>query len=124
MAILPPYTSVQSDSDIGLTFSDFHYSATLAATTDTILTIPDFFHRYKAIIKVSSLGTVTVFFAVNGVAAAPAGAGFAATTSEIINEYDTFIREVKSGDALHFFSTGANAHVTVGLYKVPGGGNG
>jgi hypothetical protein len=111
-----PYLSQQPVDDFGLLFSNLKYSANLAATTDTALTIPGNAPRYKAVIKVENNGLVWV--AVNSTAAVPAGATFAATTSELINDAKSLCREVKAGDILHFYTGTANTEVSVVLYAL------
>lgn len=114
--MITPYTSQQTVNDFGLTFSNLKFSASLAATTDTTLTIPAKAQRYKALIKVENNGLVWV--ALNATAAVPAGGTFAASTSELINDNSTLCREVKAGDVLHFFTATAGTDVSVVLYAV------
>jgi len=114
--MITPYTSQQPVDDFGLLFSKLKFSASLAATTDTTLTIPGQAQRYKALIKVENNGLVWV--ALNATAAVPAGGTFAATTSELINDNSTLCREVKSGDVLHFFTATAGTDISVVLYAV------
>jgi hypothetical protein len=99
-----------------LYFSNLKYSASLAATTDTTLTVPTKAQRYKAIIKVENNGLVWV--ALNATAAIPAGGTFAATTSELITDAKSLCREVKAGDVLHFFTSTAGTDVSVVFYAV------
>jgi len=114
--MVAPYISQQPVDDFGLRFSELKYSASLAATTDTALTIPGNAGRYKAIIKVENNGLVWV--ALNATAAVPAGAGFAATTSELITDAKSLCREVKAGDVLHFITATAGTDVSVVLYAL------
>lgn len=109
----------------GLQPSNLKFSADLAATTDTTLTIPDGAslgmpgatkNRFLAIIKVE--WGEEVWFAMNATAAVPAGASFAETDSELIVSTQDFAREVVAGDVLHFFST-PGAEVSVVLYTLP-----
>ena len=111
-----PYLSQQPVDDFGSLFTNLKYSANLAATTDTTLTIPGDAPRYKAVIKVESNGLVWV--ANNAVAAVPAGATFAATTSELVTDAKSLCREVKAGDVLHFYTGTANIEVSVVLYAL------
>ena len=113
--MITPYISQQPVDDFGLRFADLKYSAALAATTDTPLLIPGNAQRYKAIIKVEQNGIVWI--AINAIAAVPAGAAFAATTSELITDARSLCREIKAGDTLHFYST-AGADVSVVLYAI------
>lgn len=113
---ITPYLSQQPVDDFGLRFSNLKYSASLAATTDTTLDIPAKASAYKAVIKVEGNGLV--WMAINAVAAVPAGATFAATTSELITDAKSISREVKAGDVLHFYTATANTDVSVVLYAL------
>lgn len=111
----------------GLPPSDLNYNATLAATTDTTLTVPGsmglgangIYQKsvWLAIITMSPT-TGAVWFALNAAAAVPAGAGFAATSSVLLVPtcYNAF--QVQGGDVLHFFSTPATNSVSVRLYSI------
>lgn len=112
-------------NNFGLLLSNTKYSADLAATTDTTLTVPGgtsmgtpvgIKNRFLAIVHVE-FGE-EVWFAVNTTAAPPAGATFAATDSELIVSTQDFAREVKAGDVLHFYSV-PGAEVSVILYALP-----
>ena len=111
-----PYLAQQPVDDFGFLFANLKYSASLAASTDTTLTIPGNAQRYKALIKVENNGLVWV--AKNATAAVPAGATFAATTSELINDAKTLCREVIAGDVLHFITATASTDVSVVLYAL------
>lgn len=111
-----PYLSQQPVDDFSLRFSNLLYSASLAASTDTSLTIPGDAPSYKAVIKVGTNGIVWV--AINGVAAVPAGASFGASKSELITDAKSICREVKGGDVLHFITTVASTPVSVALYSL------
>lgn len=111
-----PYLSQQPVNDYGFNFASLKYSASLAATTDTTLTIPGSAPSYKALIKVENNGLVWV--ALNATAAVPGGASFAATTSELVNDQSTLCREVKAGDVLHFYTATAATDVSVVLYAL------
>jgi|SRR5579872_5557118 len=111
-----PYIAQQTVNDFGLRFADIKYSATLAITTDTTLTIPGKAPRYKAVIKCMPAGQVWV--ANNATAAAPAGSSFAATTSELLTQDYPLCREVIAGDVLHFFSSTATTNVSVSLFAL------
>lgn len=113
--MITPYISQQTVNDFGLGFASLKYNATLAATTDTTLTIPASAQRYKAVIKVNAN---VVWVALNATAAVPAGGTFAATTSEMISDNNALCREVKAGDVLHFFTSTASTAVSVVLYAV------
>lgn len=110
----------------GLPFSDQKYSASLAATTDTTLTVPSSAaigaplnsnNRFLAVIKVKA--NISVWCALNGTAAVPVGATFASTTSELIVGGQDYAREVKGGDVLHFFTPTASTEVSVVFYALP-----
>ncbi len=116
MALPTPYTSGQPTDDFGLRFSNLKFSANLAASTNTVLTTPSNAPRYKAVIKVENNGVVWV--AVNEVAAVPAGAGFAATSSELISDQKSLCRDIKGGDELNFITAAANTEVSVVLYAL------
>lgn len=118
MAIPIPYTSQQPIDDFGLTFANIFYSASLAATTDTSLTVPGAASRYKAVIRCEP--NATVWVALNATAAVPAGASFAVTTSELIPVNGTLCRDVASGDVLHFYTATAATDVGVAFYGSTG----
>jgi hypothetical protein len=110
----------------GLQFSDLKYSATLTASTDTIIAVPlsgsigaplNTINRWIALIQVTANNAVWV--ANNAVAAAPAGNSFASTTSDLIIGSEYFAREVQAGDVLHFFTTATGAIVSVIFYTLP-----
>lgn len=112
--MITQYIAGYTVTDFGLPFASLKYSATLAATTDTTLTIPGNAQHYKAVIKTENAGLVWV--AINNTAAVPAGATFAATTSELVTDNNTLCREVKEGDVLHFYTANADTDVSVVLY--------
>ena len=110
----------------GLQFSDQKYSASLAITTDTTLTVPSSgamgaplnqVNRFMAIINVEA--NLSVWCALNATAAVPAGAGFAATTSDLIIGDQYYAREVKAGDVLHFLAPTAGTDISVLFYALP-----
>jgi len=111
-----PYLSQQPVDDFGLRFPDIRYSASLAANTDTTLTLPGKAPRYKVLIKVEP-GSL-VWMAVGATAAVPAGGTFAATTSELITNAEKYCREFKAGEVLHFFTATAGTDVSVCLFAV------
>jgi len=123
--MIKPYTSQQPVDDFGLMFPDLKYSATLAAATPEALVIPGAAQRYKALIKCgfSTGGDAAVVWVayqpnpnVSVVPAVPAGATFAATTSEAVTQFYPLCREVRSGDILNFVTAGADVDVSVVLY--------
>ena len=111
-----PYVAQQTVDDVGQLFATFKYSASLAASTNTTLTIPGAAARYKDVIKVESAGLDWV--ALNATAAVPAGATFAATTSELITDAKSLTREVEAADVLNFITAGSGIDVSVVLYYV------
>jgi hypothetical protein len=114
--MITPYIAQQTITDFGLRFSNLKYSATLAITTDTSLTVPGTAPRYKAVIKCMPAGQVWV--ALNATAAAPGGSTFAATTSELLTEDYPLCREVVAGDVIHFFSSTATTNVSVSFFAL------
>lgn len=114
------YNNLQN-SDVIL--SDTIYSATLAATTDTTLTVPTAsdlggtntsVNNYL-VARIRKTPAKDIWFAVNATAAVPAGASFAATTSELLND-NVCEYKVKSGDVLHFYTAASSAVVSVAFY--------
>lgn len=110
----------------GLPFTDLKYSASLAVTTDTTLTVPSSgaigaplnqVNRYLAVINVEA--NLSVWCALNATAAVPAGSSFAATTSDLIIGGEFYAREVKAGDVLHFLAPTAGTDVSVLFYALP-----
>lgn len=114
--MITPYVSQQPVDDFGLRFAGIKYSASLAATTDTTLTIPGNAPTYKAVIKVENNGLVWV--ALGATAALPVGGTFAATSSELITDSKSLCREVKAGEVLHFITATAGTDVSVVLYSL------
>lgn len=112
--MITPYLSQQPVDDFSLRFASLKYSATLAVSTDTTLTVPADTRFYMALIKCEPSGS-PVWVSVNAVAAAPAGASFASTTSELLDTI-RICREVKSGDVLHFFTAATGVNISVVLY--------
>lgn len=116
MSLPTPWTSLHQNDDFGLPFSNLLYSATLANDTDTSLTVPGSAPRFKAVMKAETDGQVWV--ALNQVADEPAGASFAADTSELIPVNGVLCREVKAADVLHFITGGTNIDVSVAFYAI------
>lgn len=106
----------------GLTFTDTAYSATLAVSTDTSLTVPNAISIGKQgpatvaqSLAIFSFDPGTAVWVANNVAAAaPAGASFAATSSEM----NPAARLVNGGDVLHFFTSGTGVNVSVSFYSL------
>lgn len=113
---MTPYIAQQTVTDYGLRPAANKYSATLAATTDTLFTVPGMAPSYKALIKTPT--SEVVWVALNAVAAAPAGAAFASTTSELLTGEMPLCREVKAGDVIHFYSTVGTADISISLFSL------
>lgn len=110
----------------GLPFSDQKFSASLAATTDTTLTVPSSgaigaplnqINRFLALVQVEA--NATVWATVNATAAVPAGGTFAATTSDLVIGGEYYAREVKAGDVMHFLAPTAGTDIQVSFYALP-----
>ena len=110
----------------GLPFSDLKYSASLAITTDTTLTVPskgamgaplNTVNKWLAIIQVEA--NLSVWFALNATPAAPAGSTFALTTSDLIIGGEYYAVEVKAADVMHFFAPVAGTDILVKFYALP-----
>jgi hypothetical protein len=115
MAQITPYlANTVYNSDFAFCPTSLLYSATLAATTDTTVTMPGTAKRYKVLMK----STMFVWVAYNNVASVPAGATFAQTTSELLSPYFPLCRDLKKDDVIHFFSPTASAEVSLVLYTV------
>jgi len=120
-------TVTQSINDFGQQPCDQIFNATLAVTTDTTLTVPATSlmgnlpatqnNKFVAVIRITN--GLSVWFAVNATAAAPAGATLIAATSELISGYP-IAKLVKAGDVLHFLAPAANTSVSVAFYALPG----
>jgi hypothetical protein len=111
-------------NDFGTPFCTQIFSVTLGVGADTTLVVPSSaalgmpssnqHNKWVAVMKYSRSNPANpVFVANNAVAAVPAGAAFAATTSEI----EPQAKHVKTGDTMHFIC-GAAAYVTVAFYAV------
>jgi hypothetical protein len=99
-------------------FSQDKYSATLAATTDTTLTVPPNSENWIAYFSVEAGKNVWV--ALNATAAAPAGSTLVSSTSELIPNVSQYQigRKVIAGDVLHFFSQSGTANISVSFYAI------
>lgn len=121
-------SEVQNINDASQLFCTQVYTATLAATTDTSLTVPGganmgnlpatTYNKMIAVIKCTAGKDVWV--ALNATAAVPAGASFAASTSELVNGYYELIKQVEVADVLHFYCGAAAASVSVSFYRLSG----
>lgn len=112
----------------GLLPTDTAYSATLATTTDTTLTVPSVTAMggcntqnqplWLAIFAYDP-GT-SVWVAVNHTAGVPAGASFAATNSEL-NPSALLVygkSDSVSADVIHFYTAGTGVNVGVRFYSL------
>lgn len=105
----------------GLPFCTSCFTSALAANTDTSLTVPisaavgapaaTSFNKFIAVFSYQP--ATRVWVAVNAAAAAPAGAPFAASTSEL-NPPAKFVR---AGDIIHMLCV-AGADVSVAFYAI------
>lgn len=123
-------SQIQSVTDFGQLFCDLIYTATLAATTDTSLTIPGYIPPtnqidksrgvtpYRMVVRISE--SDEVWIALNAAAAAPAGASFATSTSEIATSHQLFCKDVIAGDVVHFYTPGSTTSLSVALYVLSG----
>ncbi len=96
----------------GLPFTINKYSAALVQNTEETLTIPSYAAQYLAIFSFDVGAAVWV--ANNETAALPAGASFAATTSEL----NPTARQVSAADVLHFYTGDSTSQVGVTLYAL------
>jgi len=110
----------------GLPFCDQKFSASLAITTDTTLTVPlngamgqalNSVNKWLAVVQVEA--NASVWFALNATAAVPAGSSFAATTSDLIIGSEYYGVEVKAGDVMHFLAPVAGTDILVKFYALP-----
>ncbi len=110
----------------GLQFCDTKFSASLAITTDTTVSVPlkgamgaalNSVNKWLAVIQVEA--NLSVWFALNATAAVPAGSTFAATTSDLIIGSQYYGVEVKAGDVMHFLAPVAGTDILVKFYALP-----
>lgn len=108
--------------------SDQIYNATLAATTNTQLTVPGGgtmgnLSSYTNVNKVLAVVRVSegdeVWVAVNQTADVPAGASFALDTSEIVTCQNVYCKYLSVGDVLNFYTAGSTTSVSVAFYALP-----
>lgn len=121
------FSQAQSINDFAQFSSPEKFSAKLASSTDTSLTVPGTGidgniqsskkPQMLAIVRVVS--GAEVYMAVNTAAAAPSGASFASTDSELVSGDDAFGRVVIVGDVLHFLTPGTDIPITVVFYAIP-----
>lgn len=112
---ITPYVSQQPVDDFGLNFSTLKFSASLAASTNTSLTVPGDAQNYKVLVRVANDGLVWV--SVGDAAELPGGSTFAATNSELVNDKATLCREVKAGQVLNFITATADTDVSVSFFS-------
>jgi hypothetical protein len=106
----------------GLPFTDTAYSCTLTAVTDTTLTVPNNIaigrqgpSTVAQSIAIFSYDPGTSVWVADGATASnPAGATFAATSSEL----NPAARLVNGGDVLHFYTTETGVNVSVTFYSL------
>lgn len=121
---------VKAINDFGQQYSDQIYNATLAAATNTQLTVPGggamgaitsfggTNNKNKVMAVIRTTGDVWV--AVNQTADVPAGAAFAQDTSELVTNALGKAYLVSVGDVLNFFSkVGTTPSVSVAFYALP-----
>jgi len=121
---------VKAINDFGQQYSDQIYNATLAAATNTPLTVPgggsmgaissyggsNDKNKVMAVIRV----TGNVWVAVNQTADVPAGSSFAQDTSELVTNTLDKAYFVNVGDVLNFFAPGVTTpSVSVAFYALP-----
>jgi len=106
----------------GLPFCNTISTVTLAAATEATVATPGaggmgtlgaIKDKYIAVFSYKP-GT-SVWVAVNETAAVPAGAAFAASTSEL----NPSAKYLAAGDVVHVISADASAHVSVAFYTFP-----
>jgi hypothetical protein len=117
-------------NDFGQQYSDQIYNATLAAATNTALTVPGggvmggissfggSANKNKVIAVIRTTGDVWV--AVNQTADVPNAAAFAQDTSELVTNCMEKAYLVNVGDVLNFFAkTATTPSVSVAFYALP-----
>ncbi len=120
-----PNKSIQGINGFGLPFCDTIYSVTLAASTDTSVTVPaqtpmgaiaaNQKNKYVAVVTASA---ADVYMAVNATAAVPVGDTFALVSSGMLPNAQPYARYVNANDVLHFITAGADISVTVEFYAM------
>lgn len=118
------YNEVQSFNDYGQQACTQIYTASLAATTDTTLTVPGggimggisatTTNGMIAVIRVEN----NTWVALNQTAAVPAGATFAASGSELVTSGQSMAKVVDVGDVIHFYTATAGTDVSVAFYAL------
>lgn len=120
---------IKGYNDFGQIYSDQIYNATLAAATNTTLTVPgggvmgamssyngsNTKNKVRAVIRT----TGDVWVAVNQTAAVPVGSSFAQATSELVTNVLGKTYDVNAGDELNFFSkTATTPSISVAFYAM------
>lgn len=99
----------------GPEFATNHFSAALVNGAEETFTIPE--SSLEWIISFSYQPGSTVWVSKNATATIPAGASFAATSSEL----NPGARRVAGGDVIHCITSNAVADVGISLYTLPKG---
>jgi hypothetical protein len=121
---------VKGSNDFGQQYSDQIYNATLAAATNTQLTVPGggimggmtsfggTSNKNKVLAVIRTTGDIWV--AVNQTADVPNGSSFAQDTSELVTNVLDKCYLVSVGDVINFFAKAATTpSVSVAFYAVP-----
>jgi len=127
-----PFRTIQetkAENDFAQIYSDQIYNATLAAATNTQLTVPGggvmgaitsfggTSNHNKVLAVIRTTGDIWV--AVNKTAAVPAGSSFAKDTSELVTNVLDKAYLVNVGDVLNFISKAATTpSVSVAFYAL------
>lgn len=121
---------IKGSTDFGQQYSDQIYNVTLAAATNTGVTVPgggvmgglssyassSTANKVMAVIRT----TGDVWVAVNQTADVPAGGTFAQDTSELVTNAIEKAYLVNVGDVINFFAkTGTTPSVSVAFYAMP-----
>jgi hypothetical protein len=125
------FQEVKGSNDFGQQYSDQIWNATLAAATNTTVTVPGggvmggmtsysgSTDKNKVLAVIRTTGDVWV--AVNQTAAVPAGTSFASATSELVTNTLDKAYFVNVGDVINFFAKAATTpSVSVAFYALPG----
>lgn len=100
------------------------YTATLTINTDTLFTVPGGLPPTSAGTQGNFGAVIThtdgaeIYMALGAIAAVPAGASFAASTSKLLNTTFPELVIVSTGDVLHFICASASKSVCVALYPL------
>lgn len=114
--ILNFQNDVKGYNSYAVQFSQDKFSATLAAGGNATVTVPAHQNYTKWVVSFSYTPGANVWVSVDGTAAAPAGATFASTTSQLLPG----ALSVVTGDTINIINTGASsADVGVIFYAIP-----